>query len=162
MVRLAFAYSYAISDVRRCLHDLKWIGHVGGARYARQVALDLGIARDPVLEILLLPGEHLGPIRELAALDDAGALRHAEGCAETEDRALPCRVILDIPVRVVERLPDTVQVRFAVGRARRAILRLLRDRRAWPPEGHTDRERCDDHSANEPLLHDAPRRQLAS
>ena len=118
--------------------------------------LTSGIARDPVLEIVLLPGEHLGPIRELPALDDAEALRHAERRAETEDRALPCHVILDIPVRVVERLPDTVQVGFAVGRARRAILRLLRDRREWPQEGHTDRERCDNHSANEPFLHDDP------
>jgi len=53
------------------LDDLKRIGHVHRARDAREEALDLGIAIEPVLLVVLLLCGGPGLIRDLPPFDDA-------------------------------------------------------------------------------------------
>ena len=64
------------------LEDLKRIRHVGRARHAGQVALDFGIGGQPVLGVLLLPGQRLRLVGNLIPLDDAQPARDAERRAE--------------------------------------------------------------------------------
>src|SRR4030095_9239551 len=64
-------------DRVRALQDLERVRHVGRARHSWHVALDLGIALQPMLAVLLLLRgcPRLG--RDVVAFDDALAGRHA-------------------------------------------------------------------------------------
>ena len=114
------------------LEDLERIGHVGRPRHAGQVALDLGIEREPVLLVLLLLLQRFGLVRNRVAVDDAEPggyradrahrdhlrRRHRHELARHHrDRGARC-VRLDVVVRRVERLPDTVQIRPSVFQSR--------------------------------------------
>src|SRR6185436_19854586 len=59
-------------DLVRALYDLEGVGHVHRARDARQVALELRVAIDPVLAVLLLDLRGVRRVRDLpVALHDA-------------------------------------------------------------------------------------------
>ena len=58
-------------------------------------------------------------------LDDAQPWRFGEQRPEQRRRTHRCRVPFEVPKRGIERLPDSVQVGFAVRRARRAVGRRL-------------------------------------
>ncbi len=71
----------------RALDDLKRVGHVHRARNARQIALELGIAIDPVLAVVLLHRGRFRLVRNLAVtLDDANRSRHTGRSPEREHR----------------------------------------------------------------------------
>ena len=107
-------------DPVRALEDLERVGQVGGARHAGVVALGFGIADrvdvvvvdgQPPLEVRLPAGQGLGPVGDLAALDDArprglGA-PHAQQAVE---RPRLRAVGLQVPVGRGEGLPDAVQI----------------------------------------------------
>src|SRR4029079_5263298 len=120
------------------------VRHVRRTRHSGHVALDLGISLEPVLCVLLLLRGGPWLIRDVVALDDTLACGHtADGskrahqwmrkfnvCGPNEpghSAACGCwrerqsrfgGVGLDVEVGGVERLPDAVQIRFAVSRAR--------------------------------------------
>ena len=118
-------------DLVAVLEDLEGERHVVGARHAGTEALQLRVTRveavrivgdlheHAVLEVVLLLLERLGLIRDGAALDDA----HARGLGTPRAHDVVVRTGLgvmgfDVPVRRVDRLPDPIQVRLAVFRAR--------------------------------------------
>ena len=77
MDRVAPTYSEAIRMNSGALDDLERERHVHDARDARQVALDLGIGRQPLLGVrLLLLGGRPGLVGNLAALHHRLARRH--------------------------------------------------------------------------------------
>src|SRR4029450_5658892 len=102
------------------LKDLKGKRHVGRARNAGQIALDLGVARQPVLLVLSPLREPLGRVRDAAADHDAYTRGDRSDGAERDDflrghwnnRARPHHqrgtrdVGLEIVVPGVERRPD--------------------------------------------------------
>ena len=132
--------------------------HVGGARHAGQIALDLGIQRQPVLLVLLLLCERLGPVRNLP-LDHADTRRHGANGAQRQDRGRrdrpvragaqghggPRRVQLDVVVGLVERLPDAVQVGMAIGQPGGAVRGRLPRNRQGHRRQHGPEPRCDEH-----------------
>ena len=106
------------------LDDLKRLRQIHRPRDAGEVALDLGIGRQPLLEVRLLLRGGGGQIRQRSALDDAEPWNDGILGAEREDATRGGRMALDVPLSFVERLPDSVQVGFAVSRSRGAIGRL--------------------------------------
>ena len=104
------------------LDDLKRMRHVCRAGHTRQVALDLGVERQPVVGVLLLLLRGPRLVRDVVAFDHTGAGRDAERGAKRDQRTLSCRMILDIPVGGVHRLPDPVQVGVAVAGSRCLVL----------------------------------------
>ena len=108
-------------DVQRRLNDLKWIWHVRRARHTRQIALDLWIGSQPLLRVLFLLCRRLRQVGDFVAFHDASARRNAERGTERGDRSHLGRMILDIPIRGVERFPNAVQVRLPIRRARRLV-----------------------------------------
>jgi hypothetical protein len=100
----------------------------------------------------------LGQIGERAAFHDARASRDAAGGAERDHRSDARRMILDVPMGGVERLPDAVQVRFAVGGTRRlrglGLTGLIRGRH-HAQQGGDDQAGCStgDESGFQPILH---------
>jgi hypothetical protein len=105
---------------------LKWIGHVGRSRDAGHVAFGFGIFRHPLREILflLLKGLWLGG--NLPSFNNALPGRHRPNRAGLPHGSGLRRVIEQVPVRGVHRLPDSVKVRMAA-EPRRAIHRCLSD-----------------------------------
>src|SRR5258705_3112834 len=92
-------------DVGRRLHDLKREWRIHRARHPEQEALRLVVLRRAVPEVLLLLRARPRLIWDLVALDDALASGHAK----------PRGMILNVPVRRRQRLPDAVQIGLAVG-----------------------------------------------
>ena len=125
MIRLALAYLVRHYDAAGGLHDLKRKGHVGRARNAGEVTLDLRVPGDPVVEVLLLLGGGPGLVGDLVPLDDSQARRQGADRAELEHRALAGLMILQIPMRRPDGLPDAIQVRLAVSRTRDPDVRRL-------------------------------------
>src|SRR5262245_7857352 len=107
---------------------------VGDARHPRQKAFVDGIARVAVLEILLLLRERRWSVRDLVALDDAVARWNAEARA----------VILNVPRRRIDDLPDALQVRLPFTRFRWRVCAggLCRDARGDKID-HGERRECD-------------------
>ena len=139
--RLALAYSYDEQNVAAALHDLERIGHVSGARNARQIALRLGIRFRPAGAVLVALRERLGQVRNLAvAVDDALARRDRRERAElpTESCSASAECASRFQLRSADRLPDAVDVRLAGdargsrGRRGRACAKLAASR-AQPP-----------------------------
>ena len=115
------------------LNDLKRVRHVHRAWSAWQVALELGIAVDPVLAVFLPHRRGFRLVRNLAI-----ALHHAERCrnagrsaerhdgrgsnlgifvrvnARLRDHSRSRAVCLQIPIRLVVRLPDAAEIGLAV------------------------------------------------
>ena len=137
-------------DLVRALHDLERVGHVHRPRNPRQVALELGVAVDPVGRVLVLDGPRLGRVRDPAvALDDAERAGDAAGRAEREHRgrrdldeverirpllrhhAGTRGVGLQIPVRLVVRLPDAAEIGPAVDGTDRCCPPPAPDRPRW-------------------------------
>src|SRR5678816_659497 len=71
-------------QLTRTLDDLKRIRHVGRPRDAGQIALDLRIARQPLLLVLLLRLQRVGLVRKLVAVDDAHARRYGTNRTECD------------------------------------------------------------------------------
>ena len=135
MLRTAPAYSYAKKIALSLCRIWNGIRHVVGARHAGQVALDLRIAIEPVLLVLLSassaasgrygisspsttptpPGT--APTAPNASTGAAGTGTTGPGRNASAAFAL-CEQ--DVVVGGVEGLPDAVQVGLAVGDARRA------------------------------------------
>ena len=156
-------------QLTRALDDLKRIRHVGRARDAGQVALDLRIARQPLLLVLLLRLQRVRAIRQLVALDDADARRNGADCTQRDHRHCrdgavrsvtqrerrPRDVHLNVVVGFVECLPDAVEIGMAVGKPRRTIaLRVSGDRPRRNREPRA-RESCDEcrHHRSKQFLH---------
>src|SRR5262249_21326073 len=59
------------------LHYLERIGHIGGARHTGEIALDLGIAVQPILLVLLSGFERFGLVGDFAAFHYAETGRHS-------------------------------------------------------------------------------------
>jgi len=126
----------------RRLKDLEGIGHVGRTRHTRQIALDLWIGGQPAVGVLSLLRGGFGQVGDLVAFDDPFAGGNAERRAERDDRALFRWMILDIPIGRIQRLPDAVQVRFAVGGACRLVgLRGNARRSSGEPEARDHKGR---------------------
>ena len=96
----------------RRLENLKRKVQIHDSRDARQVAFRERIGRLPILKILGLLLRGPGLIRDCAARDNRPARQHIEAR----------RVILQIGSRAAGRLPDALQIRLAVGRARQRLL----------------------------------------
>ena len=92
--------------VGRRLEDLKRKRHVHDARHAWQIALRFRIGGRAIGEVLLLPLERPGLVGDLVAFNDSLAGGHAQ----------PRGVVLDLPRRGSEHLPDALQIGPAVGR----------------------------------------------
>ena len=103
------------------LNDLKRMRHVRDARNSRKVALGFRIERRAIVEVRLLSGQGRGLIRDRSFHDTAPG-------GHTEART----VILEIPGSRVEHLPNALQVRLPIRRARR---RVCRRRRGLPHRG---------------------------
>jgi hypothetical protein len=129
-LRSALANSYAKKDVALRLDDLKRERQIRGAGDARHVALDLGILGKSVGKVLLLllGGPRL--VRNGVAFDDASAAGHGPYGAHLIKRRRLRRVVLKIPVRGADRLPDAAEVWFSARGARN--LRLCR----YGPDEH--------------------------
>ena len=122
-------------DGLRALEDLERIRHVGRARHAGQIALDLGIRRQPVLLVLFLLREASGLYGISSPSTTPMPGRHRADRAERQDRGRRHRPVrtraqrqrrtrhvhLNVPVGLVIRLPDAVQIRMAVRRSRRPV-----------------------------------------
>ena len=144
-------------DMRRRLHNLERVGHVGGSRHARHIALDLGIELQPVRAILLFLRGRPRLIGNLIAFHDAESGRHAEGCAELEHRSLTGGVTLNVPVGGVVGLPNPVEIGLTIleCRARRLIAgwslsrRRNGERKGRKPDGCARRN----YRASDPVCH---------
>src|SRR5439155_1730492 len=68
------------------LDDLKRMRHVCRAGHTRQVALDLGVERQPVVGVLLLLLRGPRLVRDVVAFDHTGAGRDAERGAKRDQR----------------------------------------------------------------------------
>ena len=123
-------------DLVRALDDLKRIGHVHRARNSGQITLQLGVAIDPVFAVLLFDLRGFDCVGNLAvAGDDPDRSGNAAGGAEREHRRgghprvgvginallrhrTGVRVVcLQIPVGLVQRLPDAAEVWLAIWRS---------------------------------------------
>src|SRR5262249_60623765 len=125
----------------------KWARHMGLRQHAPRKALGLGVGRvladvreeegvgmQPLIEQLLPPGERLGLVGNRSAFDNAVT----RGLSEIRSQQVRIRrrqgaMFFEVPVRRVDRLPEPVQIRLAVGRASRFVgswtLSLSDDRR---------------------------------
>src|SRR3989442_14402381 len=120
-------------DQLRVLNDLERKGHVCGPGNTGHIAGGLGRIIDvPGLEVFSFLGERGGLIWNCAALDYALPRRHPQ-------RTI---VILEIPRRGAQHLPEAVEVGLAVGGARNAARRRLRQ--GWKRQEETP-ERKQDH-----------------
>ena len=150
-------------DLVRALDDLEGIGHVHGARDARQVALEFGIPVDPVFPVLLLDRERLRRVRNPPLTTNDPHRAGNTGRRPERDergrrhpgvligiRALlghpgrECLVGLEIPMRLVQCLPDPVEVRPAIRHlgCTRGHLRLRCGGRAGHHDGESGANRC--------------------
>src|SRR5262249_37666734 len=116
----------------RELEDLKRKWHVGDARHAREVTLCFRIRSGTVLIVLLLLGESPRLIRNRVALHDTLA-RGLAAPGRQPGEPLP-GMVLNVPGRRVDDLPDALQIRLPGSRPRRRVSsrgerRLTRDRR---------------------------------
>ena len=85
----------------RALRDLKRVRHVHRARRAGQIALQLRIAIDPVLGVLLPHGQRFRLVGNPAvALHHAERGRHAGSRAERERREPPARACIRTDTRL--------------------------------------------------------------
>ncbi len=130
-------------DIVRALDDLKRVRHVHRARSTRQETIDLRIAVQPVVEVLLLPLRRPRLVRDLVAVHHAEVRGHPADRAQRHDwRGQNLHVIIVRPVRVhpglshhrtcgmgeqipvgaVVSLPDSTEIGFPV--------RLTRDLRS--------------------------------
>ena len=91
------------------MDDLKRMREIRRARHARYEAADLRILGHPVLEVLLLLLERPRLVRDLVADDHARPGGHGTDRAQV-GVAGARRMVLDVPVRRTDRLPDPVQV----------------------------------------------------
>ena len=103
----------------------------------------------PILEVGFLFRERIRLVGNVAAFDDA--LSGRAGAIRTTELGMRTRlglVILKIPVRRDECLPDAVEIGVAVGRARRAIcgwkLRARRRTLLSEERGNSQREKDND------------------
>ena len=100
-------------DLVRRLHDLERVRHVVDARRADHEAFRLGIGGLPVAVIHLAPGKCQRKIGNLVAFDDALPRRDTEFSG----------MVLEIPDSSIHRLPDALEIRLSIDRARRAVRR---------------------------------------
>src|SRR5213594_3115692 len=107
------------------LDDLKGIWKVGSAWYAGQITLDLGVKLHPVRLILLLLGGRCRQVRNLIALHNALTWRQGERRSQCGHWTLRGSVALEIPIGLIQSLPDTVQVRFSIPGTWRTVSRRL-------------------------------------
>ena len=105
------------ADLRGSLEDLEWERQVHDPRHARQKTLEQRIGGGAVGGVLLLAGERVRQVRQLVAVDHAPA----------GGNLLGRRVILDVEVRRVHRLPEPREVGLPLRRPRN--LRRRRHRR---------------------------------
>ena len=116
---------------RVALEDLKRKRHVCRARNSRQVALDLGIARQPVVLILFLLRLGFRRVRNGPAHDHTHAARNGSDGPEREHlsgghgndgtrahrQRRACHVRLEVVVGGIQGLPNPVQIGLAIRRA---------------------------------------------
>src|SRR5262249_14681877 len=105
--------------------DLKGIGKIGSAWYPGQITLDLGVKLHPICLILLLLGGRSRQVRNLVPLHDSKTWRQGERCTQCGRRTLAGSVTLEIPIGLIQSLPDTVQVGFSIPGTGRAVSRRL-------------------------------------
>ena len=86
-----------------------------------------GIVRVPFVEVLLLLLQRVRLVRNLVALDDAAAGRHAQVARQLGV------VVLDVPGRRVQRLPDPAEIGLALRRPRHLIASRTRRRARRQP-----------------------------
>src|SRR6266516_3461099 len=117
----------------RTLHNLEWVGHIHGARNARQITLQLRVPVNPVLSVLFLDRRRFGCVGNLTiALHHTDRSGNTAGCAQCEhwcrghlgvivrvhaplsDRSRTRFVRLQIPMGFIKNLPDSAEVGFAV------------------------------------------------
>ena len=99
---------------------------------ARQVALDLGIGRQPLLGVLLLLLGRPGLVGNLAALHHRLARRHRPDRAQRHHGPGARGMGLEVPVGRADGLPDAVQIRPAVTGAGQLRLPFGSDGRQHP------------------------------
>ena len=104
-------------DVLGIRNDLKWVGHIHGARHARQIAFDFRIAVHSIRKVFLLFLQRLRLIGNRAALHDAETGRNGKLRTELPEGTRRCAMPFDIPICGVHGLPDSIQFRFAGGSA---------------------------------------------
>src|SRR5262249_29317110 len=114
-------------------------GHIRRARDTRQIALDLRITFDPVLLILFSFLNRPWLIWDLAAVDNSDARRNRTDSTKGQHRRRgygtvrtrpyrkrrPRHMRLDVVIGLVERLPDSIEVRTPVFQVRRTVDRRL-------------------------------------
>ena len=109
-------------DLVRALHDLERIGHVHRPRDPRQVALELGVAIDPVGGVLLLDGERFRRVRNPAVpLHDAERAGHPAGRAQVHPGRKNCEMAMSWPPRDVAHPGDDERQREDRARERRGV-----------------------------------------
>src|SRR5438067_784477 len=101
-------------DDVRTLNNLKRIGHIRGARHARQITLDFRVSDQAVFKVLFLFRGRRGQVGDIIPLHDAWPRRHCADRTEGHHLSRSRRMLLEVPVCRVDSLPDTVQVWFAV------------------------------------------------
>ena len=138
------------------LENLKWKRHVVGARHARPITLEFRLATvialrivgdlhgHPLFKVLLLFRQRFRAVRNYTAFDNTLPSGSCAPCAQKfgmRSRLSPMR--LKVPICRSERLPNPVQVGFAVRRAGRRVSRepggrsLTRGRSCGQPQrGH--------------------------
>ncbi len=109
-MRLELAYLVHEQDVALALDDLEGIRHVSGARNPGHVALGLGVRLGPAGHVLFAPLQRTRQIRNRAALDHALTRGHGVQGAQLPERGCRCRVILEVPMRRAEGLPNAIEV----------------------------------------------------
>ena len=148
----------------RALDDLKWIRHIHCPWNARQITLQLRIAINPVCSVLLLYRSRLGFVRNFpVTLHHAERSRHTRRSTEREHGRCrhagefifrintglchgpgACFVSLQVPMRLIVGLPNTAEVRLAVGRAGGPHRTLRRRARHCCSDSYPQSSRDDD------------------
>src|SRR5262245_9118417 len=90
------------------LKNMEWEFHIHNARHARHKTLVQGVRFLPDGKVFLLLCRSPRLIRDLISFDHAASRRHA----------MPGHVILEIVGSTTSNLPDSLEVRLAVRRAR--------------------------------------------
>ena len=128
-------------DVLLRLEDLERRRHVVGARHTRQITFDFRVERQALFEVLFLSRGRRRLIGERAALDDPETRNHGACGSKRCHRPWRSAMALDIPIRFGERLPDTIEVGFAVRGTRRSVRAgLASSRYCGEPEDGTGRD----------------------
>src|SRR5262249_34180743 len=130
--------------------DLKRIALIGGAWDARHVALDFRVACQPVCPVFVSFGQRFRPVRNLPALNDTHSRGHAERGTQRRHRSLTRGVVLDIPIRGIEGLPDSAQIGFTVSGTRRPVRRTGLTER-WYFTQPQDESAAGDHRTPKPV-----------